>query len=158
MAHHLAEVNIARMIEPIGHPKNYEFFAALDAVNAEAEASPGFVWRMKDDSGNATNIQGFEWDRHDASAVIVNLTLWESLEALTDYIYNGGHIHVMKKRRKWFQPVDAATTALWWIPAGTIPTVEEAEAKIRHLRAHGESREAFTFRFSFPPPSDRMEP
>lgn len=145
------------MVERIGHPKNYGFFAALDAVNAEADASPGFVWRMKDDSGNATHILGFEWDLNGASAIIVNLTVWESLQALTDYVFAGRHIEIMKKRRKWFQPVEAATTALWWIPAGSIPTVEEAETKIRHLRAHGESREAFTFRFSFPPPAARMD-
>ena len=154
MTHHLAQVNIARLKEPIGHPAIADFANALDAVNAEAEKAPGFVWRLQDDSGNATAIHAFEWDQEDSHGVIVNLSVWESVEALKDFIFNGRHAAIMRKRSRFFHKVDLATTALWWIPAGSLPTTADAEHRLRHLRAHGESREAFSLRFTFPPPTE----
>jgi heme-degrading monooxygenase HmoA len=143
---HLAQVNIAIPKEPPGGPVLAEFMAALDPVNAVADASPGFVWRLQDEDGNATAIRAFDDD------TMVNMSVWESLEALRAFVYsNRAHLDVMRRRREWFEDHVDAFQVLWWIPAGHIPSVAEAEDRLRTLRARGPSPEAFTFRRHFPP-------
>jgi heme-degrading monooxygenase HmoA len=144
--YHLAQVNIAIPKEPPGGPLLAEFMAALDSVNAVADASPGFVWRLQDEDGNATAIRAFDDD------TMVNMSVWESLEALRAFVYSSRtHLDVMRRRREWFEDHVEAFQALWWIPAGHIPTVAEAEERLLLLRASGPSPEAFTFRRHFPP-------
>jgi heme-degrading monooxygenase HmoA len=142
---HLAQINVARLVAPIDAPEITEFVAALDPVNARADQAPGFVWRLQTEEGNATAIHAF-----DDPLVIVNLSVWESLEALEAFVYGDeGHRAVLRRRREWFERPAEAPTALWWIPAGTIPTVAEAATRLEHLRAHGPTAEAFTFRDRF---------
>ena len=144
-AHHLAQVNVARLVAPVDAPEIADFVAALDPVNALADAAEGFVWRLQADDGNATSIRAF-----DDPLVIVNLSVWLSVESLEAFAYGDeGHRSVLRRRREWFERAVEAHTALWWIPAGTIPTVEEAERRLAHLRTHGPTREAFSFKERF---------
>jgi len=148
--YYLAQVNIARMLAPLEDPLMAEFVALLDEINALADRSPGFVWRLQTESGNATYIRPYEDDR-----IIVNLSVWESVEHLKEYVYRSAHAEVMRRRSQWFEKFDGPYMALWWIEAGHIPTAEEAvkEAKERldHLREHGESEFAFSFKRVYAP-------
>ena len=139
--HHLAQVNIAKLLHPIDHPEIAEFVNNLDRINQLAEQSPGFIWRLKDESGNATQLKYFPDPR-----MIVNMSVWGNPEVLKDFVYRSGHLSIYLKRADWFAPHDSAYMALWWIPAGHIPSVAEAKERLDHLNLHGESEYAFTFR------------
>lgn len=145
-AFELAQVNIGRLKAPLDSPQLKDFVDNLAPVNADAEAADGFVWRLKDDSGDATDVPVFgdEW-------LIINLTVWRDTNALTAYMYQGRHREMLARRREWFERVQEAMTALWWVPAGHRPTVAEAESRLLHLRANGPTPHAFTLRTSFPP-------
>jgi hypothetical protein len=117
--------------------------AALDPVNALADRFPGFVWRLQDEAGNATSIRAFDNDR-----IIVNMSVWESIEALRQFVYSGDHLNVMRRRREWFTRI-VVHMALWWVPAGHRPPVAEAEDRLEHLRHHGPAPYAFTFKASY---------
>jgi hypothetical protein len=143
---HLAQLNIARLLAPIDSPQLADFVDALDRINELGEASPGFVWRMQDDGGNATAIPVFD----DDDAFIANLTVWESVEALADFAYGDDHVAVMRRRREWFSRMAEAYLVLWWIPVGTTPTLVEAIERLVHLREHGPSPYAFTIREAWP--------
>lgn len=150
MAFHLAQVNIARLLAPLESEQLAGFVAALRPVNAAAEAAPGFVWRLMDEVGDATNIEAFAWDTGDSLGVIVNMSVWTDIERLTEYVYSPLHRDALRQRRKWFAAVDVPTTACWWIPAGHIPTTDEAEDRVRHLREHGPTPYVFNLRTHFP--------
>jgi hypothetical protein len=135
----LAQVNIALPREPLDSPLLSEFMAALDRINALADGQPGFVWRLQTDEGNATAIKAFDDDR-----LIVNMSVWQSVEALADFVYRSGHIEVLRRRREWFERINPFM-ALWWVPAGHIPSIAEAERRLAHLRQHGPTSFAFTF-------------
>jgi hypothetical protein len=152
-AFHLAQVNIALPREPIGSPLLADFVAQLDSINALAERSPGFVWRLQADDGNATSIKAFGDER-----IIVNMSVWESLESLAAYVYGGDHAAVMRQRRTWFERMREVYAVLWWVPADHRPTVIEAEERLRCLRAHGPTPFAFTFRQPFPAPDQAVGP
>ncbi|MFF2199642.1 DUF3291 domain-containing protein [Streptomyces sp. NPDC058145] len=143
--HHLAQVNIARLKYPLDSPRLKAFVDGLDPVNAVADASDGFVWRLQSDSGNATDIPflGDAW-------LIVNMSVWRDIDALTAFMYRGRHRELLARRREWFERPGDAVTALWWVPAGHRPDVAEAEERLLHLRAHGPTPYAFTLRTSFP--------
>ena len=149
----LAQVNIGRLAAPLDSPRLAAFAAALDPVNAEADAAPGFIWRLQTEDGNATSVVAFEWDAGDSAGVIVNMSVWESAEALEAFIYSDSHRQILRRRREFFEPMAEAYTALWWIPRGTIPTTGDAEERIRHLRAAGPGPFAFTLRQRFGAPS-----
>ncbi|WP_055492526.1 DUF3291 domain-containing protein [Streptomyces sp. TP-A0356] len=148
-AYELAQVNIARLKAPLDSPQLKDFVDALDPVNAVADASDGFVWRLQSDSGNATDVPvlGDDW-------LIINMSTWRDIDALTAFMYQGQHRELLARRRDWFERLQEAVTALWWVPAGHRPTVAEAEERLLHLRAQGATRYAFTLRASFPPGSD----
>jgi len=154
MSYLLAQVNIGRLRAPVESPVLADFVAALDPVNAAADAAPGFVWRLQTEDGNATAVRAFEWDAGDSAGVIINMSVWESVDALANFVYSPGHKRVLRRRREWFEQMSEAYTALWWIPAGTTPTVAQAEHKVRHLRAHGPTPLAFTLRLHYPPPGE----
>jgi len=148
----LAQVNIGRLRAPLDSPQLAGFMAALDPVNALADAAPGFVWRLQTEDGNATAVRAFEWDQAGSAGVILNMSVWESAEALAAFVYSEQHRQVLRRRREWFERMEEAYLALWWIPRGQVPTTEDAEDRIRHLRAHGPTPRAFTLRVHFPPP------
>ena len=143
-AFHLAQINVARAVAPTDSPVLAEFMAALEAVNALAESSPGFVWRLQDDSGDAVSIRVFDDDQ-----IIINLTVWESIDALFEFAYHSHHVDYFRRRREWFDRYPAAHLALWWVPAGHIPTVGEAKQRLEHLDANGPTPYAFTFKQRF---------
>ena len=145
---HLVQLNIALPKEPLEAPLLTDFVAALDPVNAQADASPGFVWRLQTEDGDATAIRAFGDDR-----LVVNMSVWESLDALRAFAYgNRAHLAVLRRRREWFERM-AVSQCLWWIEAGDLPTIPDAEHRLDHLRAHGPTPEAFTFQHHFPPRS-----
>jgi hypothetical protein len=155
MDYMLAQVNIGRLLAPLDSPAIAGFVAALDAVNAVADAAPGFVWRLQTEDGNATALRAFEGDAAGADGgILINMSVWESVEALGAYVYGEAHLAVLRQRRKWFEHMTDAYTALWWVPRGHIPTIAEAEERLRHLRQHGPTSQAFTLREHFPAPGD----
>ncbi|HSH59144.1 MAG TPA: DUF3291 domain-containing protein [Acidimicrobiales bacterium] len=146
MRHHLAQCNIARLREPLDSPRLADFVAALGPVNSLADRAEGFVWRLQTEEGDATGIRAFDDDM-----LIVNLSVWESIDALASFTYSGDHLAVMRRRREWFERMAESHLVLWWIPAGSLPTVEGARSRLDLLRAVGPSRDAFTLRARFNP-------
>jgi hypothetical protein len=144
---HLAQVNIARMLAPLDDPLMAEFVAQLDEINALADRSPGFVWRLQTEAGDATYLRPYDDDR-----IIINLSVWESVEHLREYVFRNRHAEVLRDRGKWFSKFDGAYSALWWVPAGHIPSVLEAKERLEHLRVYGESEYTFSFKRAFPAP------
>ena len=145
--HHLAQVNVGRLRAPIDAPETADFVSQLDPINALADGTPGFVWRLQDESGNATSILTTP-----DPMFIINLSVWESLEALSKFVYRSEHKDVLRRRREWFEKPVEAIVVLWWVPAGHVPSTDEALERLDHLREHGPTGEAFTFRETFPAP------
>ena len=137
---HLAQVNVAQLLAPLDDPQLAGFVARLDEINALADASEGFVWRLQTDAGDATALRVFDDDR-----LLVNLSAWRSVEALQHYVYRTVHAQLIRQRAQWFERLGRPHYALWWIPAGTLPTVEDARQRLAHLQAHGPSPRAFLF-------------
>ncbi|MFB6777719.1 DUF3291 domain-containing protein [Streptomyces sp. NPDC056352] len=146
--HELAQVNIARLTFPLDSPQLKDFVDALDPVNAVADQAAGFIWRLRGETGNATDVPVFG-----DSWLIVNMSVWRDTDALTAFMYQGQHRELLARRREWFERVEEAMTALWWVPAGERPTVQDAEERLRILREHGPTDRAFTLRTSFPAPA-----
>lgn len=143
---HLAQVNIGRMNDSLDSPVMAGFVARLEDLNALADTSPGFVWRLQTGEGNATYLRPYDDDR-----IIFNLSVWESLADLRAYVYRSAHVEVLRKRHEWFQVYESAYLALWWVPAGHRPSVDEAKQRLAHLEEHGPTPFAFTFKVPFPP-------
>jgi len=143
--HHLAQVNIGRIVGPLDSEVMADFVAQLDEINALAERSPGFIWRLKD----ATGVQAYE-----DPLVLVNMSVWESVEALRQYVYKSAHAGVLRDRAKWFEKPAQAYLAMWWIDAGHIPTVGEARERLGYRQKWGDSPIAFSFGKIFPTPAE----
>jgi Domain of unknown function (DUF3291) len=151
-AHHVAQLNVARNRAPLDSPEMAGFVTRLDEINALADGAPGFVWRLVDaDGANATTLRPYGPD------LMVNMSVWESVEALYDFAYRTAHLDVLRHRRDWFDHDGVAEYAvLWWVPTGTVPTLDEAWRRLDLLSRQGPSPEAFTFRERFPaPPAPR---
>jgi heme-degrading monooxygenase HmoA len=146
--YHLAQLNIAQLIAPIDSPQLSDFVDNLDRINALADEAPGFIWRLQTEEGDATGIDFFGTDK------IVNLSLWDSVEALHNYVYRSAHIEIMRRKKEWFHKMGEAYMVLWWVPAGHTPSIEEAAHKLNVLRERGPTVEAFTFKKAFPVPAD----
>ncbi|MBL8549500.1 MAG: DUF3291 domain-containing protein [Hyphomonadaceae bacterium] len=153
-SHHLAQINIARFRLPQEHAANADFMAALDAVNALAEASPGFVWRLKGEGNSAVDLTPYPDPQ-----IAINMSVWTDLDALASFAYrNSEHRAIMRRRREWFEHMDFHL-ALWWVRAGHLPSIGEGQAKIDLIARLGPTPEAFTFKQPFPAPgNDRIEP
>lgn len=152
-AYHLAQVNIGRFKAAIDSPTMEGFRSQLDPINALADESPGFVWRLQTEDGNATAIRPYEGD----DLMAINMSVWESLEALQQFVYKSHHVETLRARQQWFDPIEGPILALWWIPTGHIPTVAEARERLRYLKEHGPTPHAFTFRTPFPAPDGRAD-
>lgn len=138
--HHLAQVNVATLRAPLDGPELAGFVAQLEPINALADHSPGFVWRLQTEDGDATAVRPYP-----DPTVLINLSVWTDLAALRAYVYRSAHAAVMRNRREWFERFERVFVALWWVPAGHRPTVAEAVARLAHLEQHGPTRQAFTF-------------
>lgn len=150
-SYHIAQLNIARWKVPSSDPGHAEavadFMNLLDPINALADRSPGFVWRLQTEEGNSIAIRPF-----DDPDMVINLSVWESLATLHDFAYASRHLDVMRRRREWFQRLVERYAVLWWVPAGTLPTVDDAKRRLELLRGEGPSPAAFTFRQPFTAP------
>ena len=143
----LAQLNIGELRAPLDSPELKDFVDNLDGVNALAESSPGFVWRLKGDGNDATSLRPYESDK-----IIVNMSVWRDVASLRAFVYDSAHVAIMKRRREFFMRMVKAYMVLWWVPAGHEPTVADAVAKLDFLRAHGPTPEAFTFAEAFSAP------
>ncbi len=143
---HLAQLNIATAKYDLEALEMKEFMDNLDPINAIAESSSGFVWRLQDENGDATAIQAFEDPR-----TIVNMSVWQSIDSLKDFMFRTHHKSFLTRKKEWFEKATEDTYVLWWIPEGTIPTIKEAIEKLNDLRENGDSPQAFTFKSNFTP-------
>jgi hypothetical protein len=144
MEFYLAQVNIARMLAPIDSPVMQDFVANLDRINTLAENSKGFVWRLKDDTNNATSIKIFDDD-----FLIVNMSVWQNTDALFQFVYQSDHVEIFKRRKEWFEKMPEMHMVLWYVSATHLPTVEEATERLVHVRKNGETPYAFSFKKRF---------
>ena len=147
MKMHLAQYNLARLLAPLDDPRLADFVANLHRINTLGDRSPGFVWRHQGEDGTSTFVRV----RGDP-LILINFSVWESIEALFEYTYRSDHASVYRRRREWFEAPTEAHLVLWWIPAGHNPSVEEGEERLDYLRANGPTQEAFTFKQRFPAP------
>lgn len=145
---HLAEINLARVKAPLTDPMMAGFVAQLDAINRLADESPGFVWRLKAEDGAASSYIPLDGD----ARLIVNMSVWTSLEALHVYVYKSAHGAVFRNRRQWLEPAGRAAVALWWVAAGQVPALADGMGRLEWLERAGPSATAFTFKRPFPPP------
>jgi hypothetical protein len=144
--YHIAQVNIGRIRAELDDPIMAGFVNRLDEINALADASPGFVWRLQTNAGNATYFRPFPDDR-----TLLNMSVWEDIPSLRHYVYNTVHRELLRQRHEWFEKFEGGYMALWWVPAGHIPGIDEAKRRIAHLDAHGPTQFAFTFKSVFEP-------
>jgi len=143
---HLAQVNIARMKAPLDDAAMAGFVARIEEINALADGSQGFVWRLAVGEGSSLYLRPYDDDR-----ILFNMSVWRSIEALHDFVYRSGHVQLFRQRSDWFHRFDGGYVALWWVPEGHVPSVDEAKARLAHLQAHGPTPHAFTFKVPFPP-------
>ncbi|MBB5016839.1 hypothetical protein HNQ59_000101 [Chitinivorax tropicus] len=145
---HLAQCNIARLRAPLTDPSMQGYMEDIAPLNQLAEQSPGYVWRLQDDAGDATSIQVF-----DDPLLLINLSVWADLASLKAYVYQGAHLASIKTRKQWFNVQPQPRLVLWWVKAGTLPTTAQAKARLEQLALHGPGPEAFSFAHPFPAPS-----
>jgi hypothetical protein len=143
----LAQINVGRLVAPSDDARVKPFFDALDRINALADSSTGFVWRLQSESGNATDIQ----TTHDP-LFLVNMSVWSDADALFNFVYRSAHAPEMAQRRQYFEPFEGAYQALWWIPAGHRPSIDEGLSRLWRLDRYGSTPQAFTFKARFPIP------
>jgi len=144
--YHIAQVNIGRVKAPLDDPIMAGFVNRLDEINALADGSPGFVWRLQTPEGDATYLRPYDDDR-----VLINMSVWETVDALKHYVYHTVHAQLLRQRQEWFEKFAGVYLALWWVPAGHIPGIDEAKKRIAYLEAHGPTQFAFTFKAVFEP-------
>ena len=142
----LAQLNIARLLAPMDSPVLADFVSNLDRINALADTSPGFVWRLQSEEGDATSIRPF------GEEYIVNVSIWEDLESLHDFVYRSAHVDILRRRKDWFEKMPEAYSVLWWVPRNHLPTTAEAKERLLLLQLKGPAAEAFTFKTPYPSP------
>ena len=146
----LAQINIGRIKGAgIDDPIMKEFVDNLDAINRLAETSAGFIWRLKSDDNNATSFNPYNDEQ-----VIINISVWENIESLENYVFKTLHADFLRRRKEWFQKFGKVTTAMWWIREGEFPSVEEAVDKLARLQQEGPTSSIFDFKSKFPPPTE----
>ncbi len=147
---HLAQFNVAKIRYPLEDPRMAEFVDNLDRINGLGDASPGWVWRYSTDSGNSMDERIF-----DDPDIALNFTIWEDVDSLRAYTYKSDHKDFLRRRREWFVDMpEWPIVVMWWVPAGTIPTLAEAKLRLEQLRDHGPDQDAFTFRQTYPAPEE----
>ena len=145
--YHIAQINIALMRAPLSDPLMAGFVAELACINAIADTSPGFVWRLQSEVGDATSIRAFDDER-----ILINMSVWQSFDALHAFTYRSDHRHLFRQRKAWFETLPHPSLALWWVPAGSIPSAGEGRERLDILAQQGPTAQAFTFKALFPAP------
>ncbi len=143
----LAQINVAKAVAEMDADVMQGFVSRLEEINALADKSPGFVWRLQSEDGDATSINVF-----DDALMLINISVWDSIESLKAFVYRSVHVELIQDREAWFNKMIMAHQALWWIPAGHIPSEEAGKEKLAYIRDHGPTPEAFTFGRPFPQP------
>ena len=146
MKFHIAQMNTGRILAPLDDPIMHGFMSRLDDLNALADRSPGFVWRLQTEAGNATYFRPWEHD----DRLLLNMSVWETIEALKDYVYKTAHAEIMRHRAEWFEKFRGEFIVLWWVPVGHRPSIDEAKKRIAHLNQYGPTEFAFNFKVTFP--------
>ena len=150
MTHHLVQFNIGRLHHPLDAEENAEFVASLEPINAIAEATPGFVWRLQGEDGQSSSY--VDVPEIDDPQLVVNYSIWTDMESLRHFVHKSGHIAYLRRRHDWFEKAEEATTVCWWVPAGEIPSVSEAYKRLLHMREHGPSEEGWPMNKPLPAP------
>ena len=150
--YHIAEINIGRIRAELDDPAMAGFVNRLDEINALADASPGFVWRLQTNEGNATYLRPFNDER-----LLLNMSVWSDIESLRHYVYHTAHRELLRERHAWFEKLEQVYLALWWVPAGHIPGIDEARRRLAHLESCGPSQFAFNFKSIFEPDDDYQQ-
>ena len=141
----LAQINVAKMKGVnIDDPIMKEFVDNLDRINSIAEQSDGFVWRLTDESNNATSFNPYQNEQ-----IIINISVWRDIDSLKQFVYNSDHASFIRRRKEWFTQFGKAFFCMWWIPEGQMPTLDNATERLDHLQANGPSEYAFDFRTIF---------
>ncbi len=141
--YHLAQINIAKRLVPMDDPIMQDFVNNIERINAIADQSNGFVWRLKDeDKDEAASI--FKDD-----ALLINMSVWENKESLFNYTYRSNHLEIFKRKKEWFSKIKMAHMAFWYVPVGYVPTFKDAKIRLDYLNSHGETPFAFTFKSQF---------
>ncbi len=146
--YHIAQLNTSHMREPLDRPVMAGFAQQLDAINAVADAHPGFIWRLTGEDPNDPAILSLGENR------LINISVWRDIASLSDYAYRSEHAVALRRRTDWFFPQTRASLVLWWVEAGTLPTIEQAVERLAQLREQGPSPRAFSFREQFRPADD----
>ena len=147
--YHIAQINVARMIGVnIDDPVMKEFVDNLDRVNEMAESSPGFIWRLKDESNNASSFDPYKDDK-----IIINISVWQDIESLENFTYKTFHSDFLRRRKEWFKKYGQAHYAMWWIPQGETPSLDESVDRLNHMQEYGPSEKAFNFKVNFAQPT-----
>jgi hypothetical protein len=141
---HLAQLNIAKAKYSLEAPEIKEFVDNLEPVNNLAESSEGFIWRLKDEDGDATSIQAFS-----DPDIIVNMSVWSSTDTLKNFMFRTHHRNFLRRKKEWFHNIPEDSYVLWWVPVDHVPTIEEAVEKLDFLRSNGDTPYAFTFKSNF---------
>ena len=149
----IAQVNVAKLIAPLDDPRIDDFRSALERINRLGEAQPGFIWRAQGAGFDATDCRVF-----DDPDILINATVWETIEHLAAFAYRTEHRAFVRRRLEWFEPPKEAFQAIWWVPDGHIPSLDECVERLTHIRVHGPTPFAFDFRTRFPPPSEASDP
>lgn len=144
--YHIAQINIGRIRGALSDPIMAGFVNRLGEINALADGSPGFVWRLQTDEGNATYVRPFDDER-----MLLNMSVWKNVDSLRHYVYHSAHRELLRERHAWFEKLRQVYMALWWVPAGHIPGIDEATRRLAHLETHGPTQFAFTFQSIFEP-------
>jgi Domain of unknown function (DUF3291) len=144
--YHVAQVNIGKVRAPVEDPIMAEFRKNLDAINALADKSPGFIWRLQTTAGNATYFRPYEHD----DRILMNMSVWKNVESLRHFVYRTAHAEFLRRRHEWFEKFVGIHTALWWVPIGHLPSIDEATKRLAHLEKYGPTEFAFTFKQTFP--------
>ncbi|MGP6192173.1 MAG: DUF3291 domain-containing protein [Vulcanimicrobiaceae bacterium] len=144
--YHIAQVNVGRIKTPLDDPAMGGFVSRLGEINELADRTPGFVWRLQTSEGNATYLRPYNDDR-----ILVNMSVWRTIDALRDYVYRSVHAELLRQRREWFETFAGSYVALWWVPIGHLPGVDEAKKRLASIDALGPTEFAFTFKTVFQP-------
>lgn len=145
--YHIAQINMGRIRFPLDDPRMHGFLSRLDDLNALADLSPGFVWRLQTNEGNATYFRPYPED----DRILLNMSVWETVEALRHYVYRTAHAEILRYREEWFEKFKGVYLALWWVPAGHTPGIDEARKRVAYLDANGPTQFAFTLKHVFEP-------
>jgi hypothetical protein len=148
-SYELAQLNIALMKEPLESPSMADFVNNLDRINAVADQAHGFVWRLQSEEGDATALRPL------GPSTLVNMSVWQDVKSLRDFVYRSAHVEIMRRRREWFESMAEAYVVLWWIPRGHRPSIAEAVQRLELLRRHGPTAEAFSLRQVYPAPDEQ---